>query len=68
MENKKVRDVFKIITPERDECRVIRVPLHTYDQLVSLNKTTGVSVCRITEQCVAFALERLEEGNIDDNK
>jgi predicted DNA-binding protein len=57
------KDVFRIITPglqDSNKRGVIRVPSTTYDRLALLSKDTGVSLCRIVDQCVTFALERLE--------
>jgi predicted DNA-binding protein len=57
------KDIFRIIAPglrDSDNRGVIRVPPGTYNQLMSLSKETGVSICRIVDQCVAFALERME--------
>jgi len=57
------KDVFKIIAPglhDSDKRGIIRVPPGTYDRLRVLSAETGVSICRIVDQCVAFALERLE--------
>ena len=56
------KDTFRIIAPGlRDTDRgVIRVPPTTYDRLAALSKETHVSICRIVDQCVTFALERLE--------
>lgn len=62
------RDVFHIIAPgkqDSDKRGVIRVPPNTYDRLDALSKETGVSICRIVDQCVTFALERLEGNNGD---
>lgn len=62
------RDSFRIIAPglkDSNNRGVIRIPPSTYDRLAALSKETGVSICRIVDQCVAFALERLEEE--DDN-
>jgi predicted DNA-binding protein len=59
------KDTFKIIAPglqDGDKRGVIRIPPSTYDRLRLLSVETGVSICRIVDQCVAFALERLE-GN-----
>jgi hypothetical protein len=65
MESKETiyRDTFRIIAPglsDSDKRGVIRIPPSTYDRLNLLSKETGVSICRIVDQCVAFALERLE--------
>jgi predicted DNA-binding protein len=63
-------DTFRIIAPgyDNDKRGVIRVPPSTYDRLTKLSKETGVSLCRIVDQCVTFALERLEtDGEADDN-
>lgn len=62
------RDTFRIIAPglrDSDKRGVIRVPPSTYDRLILLSKDTGVSICRIVDQCVAFALERYEEGEVN---
>ena len=62
----KYRDVFKIIAPgmqDSDKRGVIRIPPNTYDRLYALSKETSVSICRIVDQCIAFALERLEEND-----
>jgi predicted DNA-binding protein len=62
-ENNVYRDPFRIIAPgltDSDKRGVIRIPPSTYDRLNALSKETGVSICRIVDQCVAFALERLE--------
>jgi predicted DNA-binding protein len=59
-------DVFRIIAPGNKDSNnrgVIRVPPNCYDRLVELSNKTGVSICRIVEQCVSFALERLEEDD-----
>lgn len=56
-------DTFRIIAPgmqDSDKRGVIRVPPSTYGRLAKLSKDTGVSICRIVDQCVMFALERLE--------
>jgi hypothetical protein len=56
-------DTFRIIAPglnDSDKRGVIRIPPSTYDRLMTLSKDAGVSICRIVDQCVAFALERLE--------
>jgi predicted DNA-binding protein len=45
---------------DSDKRGVIRVPPSTYGRLAKLSKDTGVSICRIVDQCVMFALERLE--------
>lgn len=61
-------DVFKIIAPglrDSNNRSVVRVPPRTYDRLAALSQETGVSICRIVDQCVAFALERMEGG--EDN-
>lgn len=62
------RDTFRIIAPGMQDSNkrgVIRVPPSTYDRLMALSAETGVSVCRIVDQCVTFALERMEEGSAD---
>lgn len=56
-------DTFKIIAPGLKDSNtrgVIRVPPSCYDHLAKLSAETGVSICRIVDQCVTFALERLE--------
>ena len=68
MDNKEpiYRDTFRIIAPglqDSDKRGVIRIPPSTYDRLNALSKETGVSICRIVDQCVAFALERMEGDN-----
>ena len=65
MENsyKEYKDTFRIIAPglqDSDKRGVIRIPPSTYDRLRLLSADTGVSICRIVDQCVAFALERME--------
>ena len=58
-------DVFRIIAPghvDSDKRGVIRVPPNVYDRLAQLSKSTGVSIGRIVDQCVTFALERLDGG------
>ena len=62
-DNNVYKDTFRIIAPglqDSDKRGVIRVPPSTYDRLMVLSKETGVSICRIVDQCVTFALERLE--------
>jgi hypothetical protein len=57
------KDVFRIVAPGMGDCPrrgVIRVPPGTYDRLWTLSLETNVSMCRIVEQCVTFALERME--------
>jgi predicted DNA-binding protein len=59
-------DTFRIIAPglqDSDKRGVIRIPPNTYDRLSLLSKETGVSICRIVDQCVTFALERLDTGD-----
>ena len=59
------KDVFRIIAPglqDSEKKGVIRIPPSTYDRLAALSRETNVSICRIVDQCVTFALERLE-GN-----
>ena len=60
------KDTFRIIAPglrDSNNRGVIRIPPSTYDRLAALSRETGVSICRIVDQCVGFALERLEEGD-----
>jgi len=68
-DNTVYRDTFRIIAPglqDSEKRGVIRVPPSTYDRLMLLSKETGVSICRIVDQCVAFALERMEgENNVE---
>ena len=69
-ENAIYKDSFRIIAPglsDSEKRGVIRVPPGTYDRLMVLSKEPGVSICRIVDQCVAFALERLE-GDDDDEQ
>ena len=68
MKNKEIsyKDTFRIIAPglnDSDKRGVIRIPPSTYDRLMVLSKETSVSICRIVDQCVTFALERLEDDN-----
>jgi hypothetical protein len=59
-------DAFRIIAPgmnDSDKRGVIRIPPNTYDRLSLLSRETGVSICRIVDQCVTFALERLDTGD-----
>lgn len=61
------RDTFRIIAPGirgSNNRTVIRVPPSTYDRLADLSRETGVSICRIVDQCVTFALERLEGEDV----
>jgi hypothetical protein len=63
------KDTFKIVAPglkDSNNHSVICVPPGTYDQLARLSRETGVSMCRLVDQCVAFALERLEKGKNSD--
>ncbi len=56
-------DTFRIIAPAVDDNtrqRVVRIPPDTYRRVRRLSAETGVSICLIVDQCVAFALERLE--------
>lgn len=58
-----MNDVFKIVAPgltDSPRPGVIRVPPGCYDRLAKLSRETGVSICRIVDQCVTFALERLD--------
>ncbi len=62
------KDTFRIIAPGMQDSNkrgVIRIPPSTYDRLATLSRETGVSICRIVDQCVSFALERLEGGEDD---
>ena len=61
------KDAFKIIAPglkDSSNRSVVRIPPSTYDRLAALSRESGVSMCRIVEQCVAFALERLEGESV----
>ncbi|GHU96203.1 hypothetical protein FACS1894208_10440 [Clostridia bacterium] len=63
-------DTFRIIAPglqDADRRGVIRIPPSTYDRLMVLSKDTGISICRIVDQCVVFALERLETDDQNEN-
>ena len=57
-------DKFTLITPGyRDSASgVIRIPPDCYRRIVELRNKTGVSLCRIVEQCIDFALEHMEES------
>jgi predicted DNA-binding protein len=58
------KDAFKIIAPglkDSSNRTIIRVPPTTYDRVAALSRETGVSMCRIVDQCITFALERLEK-------
>ena len=65
MKNSNHRDSFILVAPKRTQDGidrgVIRVRPRTYDLISELSKDTGMSICRIVEQCVMFALERLED-------
>ena len=39
---------------------VVRVTPSCFDKLHSLKCSTGISMCKILEQCVDFALEHME--------
>ncbi len=66
--NNDYKDTFKLIAPgmrDSNNRNVVRVPPSTYDRLAVLSRETGVSMCRIVEQCVNFAFERMDGGNDD---
>lgn len=48
---------------------IIRLPPTCYDRVLELKRKTGMSMGRILEQCVDFALDHLvdEEYGEDDN-
>jgi hypothetical protein len=57
------KDVFKIVAPGLTDSKnrnVVRTSPRTYDRLRAFSEETGVSICRIVDQCVDFAFERLE--------
>lgn len=57
-------DTFKIVAPGMRDSKkrgVVRVPPTCYDRQTELSDETGVSICRIVDQCVTFALEHMEE-------
>ncbi|MCL2212759.1 MAG: ribbon-helix-helix domain-containing protein [Oscillospiraceae bacterium] len=61
------KDTFTILTSARvtGTKGVLRVRPRTYDMLAEVSQETGVSISRLVDQCVAFALERWE-GNEDE--
>lgn len=63
------KDTFRIIAPglkDSNNRSVIRVSPSTYDRIAALSRENSVSMCRIVDQCIDFALERLDGGNEDD--
>lgn len=60
-------DKFVLLTPgtlDSNDKGVVRLTPSCYDRVYALKQRTGISMGRIIEQCVDFALERLE-GNGD---
>lgn len=60
------RDRFVLFAPGCDDSvdrGVVRLPPNCYDKVLELKRRTGISMGRILEQCVEFALERMEDNN-----
>jgi hypothetical protein len=58
-------DTFKIVAPglkDSNNPGVVRVAPSTYARLAALSLEHNISICRIVDQCVLFALERMEGG------
>jgi len=49
-------------TKDIDNRGVVRITPDCYDRVSQLKTKTGLSMCRILEQCVDFALDHMEEG------
>lgn len=45
---------------DSDNNSVVRVTPSCYEKLHALKEKTGLSMCKILEQCVDFALEHME--------
>lgn len=57
------KDKFVLFAPGREDSAdkgVVRLPPNCYDQVLDLKRRTGISMGRILEQCVDFALEHME--------
>lgn len=47
---------------------VVRLPPQSYDKIYDLHQKTGMSMGKILEQCVDFALEHLAEGKYEGDE
>ena len=59
-------DKFVLIAPgnrDSDSKSVVRVTPSCYQKVEELKRKTGLSMCRILEQCVDFALDHMVEDD-----
>lgn len=57
-------DKFVLFAPGREDSTdkgVVRLPPNCYERVQNLKHRTGISMGRILEQCVDFALEHMED-------
>lgn len=62
-------DRFVLIAPGPKDSRdkaVIKTTPECYEKVYALKKRTGVSMRKIIEQCVDFALEHMYDGRADE--
>ena len=57
---------FNIPTAEAEKTiiKTIRIKLSTEEQIEKLSKTSGLSVNRIFNECIQFALDNLDNSNL----
>ncbi len=58
------KDRFVLFAPGREDSTdrgVVRLTPSCYDRVLGLKRRTGISMNRIIEQCVDFALEHMED-------
>lgn len=63
-------DKFVLITKgakESNQKGAVRLTLTCYEKILGLREKTGISMCRILEQCVDFALDHLEVVEEDED-
>lgn len=63
-------DKFRLITSGKSNVDrgVVRLPPSRFDTVYALKRKTGISIGRILEQCVDYALEHMDNGDDDSNR
>lgn len=59
-----MRDTFVLFAPglkDSNNRAVVRLTPDCYSRVQALKAKTGLSMCRILEQCVDFALDHMED-------
>ncbi|MDL2252640.1 hypothetical protein LJC49_01020 [Ruminococcaceae bacterium OttesenSCG-928-I18] len=61
-----MRDKFVLFAPgpaDSDRKGVVRLTPNCYEKVAVLKQETGISMGRIIEQCIDFALEHMEDDD-----